>query len=162
MIACSFLLTLFGALCVAAAPLQRRTNVELMVLTDADKYPEKALSQGDIRVVSQVGPEALQAVKDTLAVLAQPNFEQTGLFKTFLDRETNVPSAQIHPNFCATLLDASRVAMQTGVFQQLEEVLERSFPLKPEQHVAEMSQDGEHTTIMKDGEKGTAKARSVL
>jgi hypothetical protein len=162
-----FLVALVASLSVVAAPLQRRTGgVKLMLLSKPgnDQWTDALLNQGDIRIVGQVGPEALEAIEETIAVLQQPGFENTGLFHTFLDRESDdlcfLNAEALPADRVSWLLDATKPEM-LGVFHRLEEVLKGSFPITEAQEISEPSADGTHTTVMRGDEKGTAKARSA-
>jgi hypothetical protein len=86
-----FLVVLVASLSVVAAPLHRRVgNPKLMLLSKPgnNDWTDALLNQGDVRIVNQIGPEALQAIKDTITVLQKPDFEKKNLFHAFLDRES--------------------------------------------------------------------------
>jgi hypothetical protein len=82
-----FLLTALLALhYVAAAPLQRRNNVQLAVLTDNVEKTE-GLTAAEITMLDGVRREAEEALREARQVLDRPNFEQNALFHAFLNRE---------------------------------------------------------------------------
>jgi hypothetical protein len=82
-----FLLGLLcAALFAAAAPLQRRSFSPLVILDQTAQH-KHGLTVAQIQEFQAAAAEAHQAILIAIDVLKEPNFQKTGLFHTFLDRE---------------------------------------------------------------------------
>jgi hypothetical protein len=77
---------LCAALLAAAVPLQRRSFSPL-VLLDQSAQHKHGLTVAQIQEFKAAALEARDAIKIAIDVLTEPNFQNTGLFHTFLDRE---------------------------------------------------------------------------